>query len=98
MSEALREWKICLSCNLWRGHERTRIFKYVDEHSSSLNPMYDFEGFYCTHAGHTWMPVKSILTVLKIDPSTYERNFLNPHQLFDDTHYNSYQCSHVDDM
>ena len=37
--------------------------------------------------------VKNIWTVLKIDPTTYERKILNPHQLFDDTHNNSYQCS-----
>ena len=83
MSEALREWKICLSCNLWRGHDKTRFFKYLDEHSSTLNPMFGFEGFYCTHAGHTWTLFKSISTVLKI----------NTHY---NTHDNSYQCSHVD--
>ena len=67
MSEALQKGKICLSCNLCRGPEKTRIFKYVDEHSNSLNPMYDFEGLKCTHAGHTWTLVKSISTVLKIN-------------------------------
>ena len=63
------------------------FFKYLDEHASTLDPKYDYEEIYCTHAGHTWMPVKYLLTALKIAPTTYERKFLNSHQLFDDTSY-----------
>ena len=63
------------------------FFKYLDEHASTLNQSYDPEELCCTHAGHVWMPVRYILTAMKINPSTYERKFLNPHQLFDDTSY-----------
>ena len=84
----------CARCKKHGGLKGKQFFDYVQQHYAQVE-WDELRTQSYVHAGHCWVPIRSIVSLLKVDPSLFDRKFLNTHQLYDHTSwlFHQYMCS-----